>query len=201
MPDCTTPGHEGTGATGPMFPPLADPSGKEAIRFPRRAITYRELAGSAAHLAARVAMASRVAVWATPDVETCVAVVAALVAGVAFVPVDPRSGPRQLGHILTDSGPELLLTTPGAEVPDALPALERVDVDASARGSTLPPEAPAEAPAMILYTSGTTGPPKGAVLPRRAIASNLDALAAAWEWTADDVLTHALPLFHIHGLT
>ena len=62
---------------GPMFPPLADPSGKEAIRFPRRAITYRELAGSAAHLAARVAMASRVAVWATPDVETCVAVVAA----------------------------------------------------------------------------------------------------------------------------
>jgi malonyl-CoA/methylmalonyl-CoA synthetase len=38
------------------------------------------------------------------------------------------------------------------------------------------------------------------VLPRRAISSNLDALAAAWEWTGDDVLAHALPLFHVHGL-
>ena len=53
---------------------------------------------------------------------------------------------------------------------------------------------------MIVYTSGTTGPPKGAVLPRRAIASNLDALADAWAWTGDDVLAHALPLFHVHGL-
>src|ERR671935_1741198 len=59
---------------------------------------------------------------------------------------------------------------------------------------------PAEAPALIVYTSGTTGPPKGVVLPRRAISSNLDALAAAWEWTGDDVLAHALPLFHVHGL-
>ena len=53
---------------------------------------------------------------------------------------------------------------------------------------------------MIVYTSGTTGPPKGVVLPRRAISSNLDALADAWEWTGEDVLVHALPLFHVHGL-
>ena len=57
-----------------------------------------------------------------------------------------------------------------------------------------------EAPALVVYTSGTTGPPKGAVLPRRSIASNLDALADAWEWTADDVVAHGLPLFHVHGL-
>ena len=38
------------------------------------------------------------------------------------------------------------------------------------------------------------------MLPRRAVASNLDALADAWEWTGDDVLTHGLPLFHVHGL-
>ena len=183
-----------------MFPPLTDADDKVAIRFPERAITYRELAGSAAHLAARVAAASRVAVWATPDVETCVAVVAALAAGVVVVPIDPGSGSRHLGHILTDSDPDLLLTAPGVELPDALAALERVDVDVSARGGTLPPEAPPEAPALIVYTSGTTGPPKGAVLPRRSVASNLDALAAAWEWTADDVLVHALPLFHVHGL-
>lgn len=51
-----------------------------------------------------------------------------------------------------------------------------------------------------MYTSGTTGPPKGAVLPRRAVAATLDALEDAWQWTGDDVLVHALPLFHVHGL-
>lgn len=52
----------------------------------------------------------------------------------------------------------------------------------------------------MVYTSGTTGPPKGVVLPRRAIASTLDAVADAWEWTEGDVLAHGLPLFHVHGL-
>src|SRR6185503_7114201 len=62
------------------------------------------------------------------------------------------------------------------------------------------PEPDGEAPAFVVYTSGTTGPPKGVVLPRRAVASNLDALARAWAWTSDDVVAHALPLFHVHGL-
>ncbi len=51
-----------------------------------------------------------------------------------------------------------------------------------------------------MYTSGTTGPPKGVQIPRRAVTSNLDALAEIWQWTADDRLTHALPVFHVHGL-
>src|SRR5262249_25936859 len=46
----------------------------------------------------------------------------------------------------------------------------------------------------------TTGPPKGVVLSRRAIAADLDALAEAWQWTPDDTLVHGLPLFHVHGL-
>ena len=62
------------------------------------------------------------------------------------------------------------------------------------------PEFPDEDPALIVYTSGTTGRPKGAVLPRRSIASNLDALAEVWGWTDADVVTHGLPLFHVHGL-
>jgi malonyl-CoA/methylmalonyl-CoA synthetase len=51
-----------------------------------------------------------------------------------------------------------------------------------------------------MYTSGTTGPPKGVQIPRRAIASNLDALAEIWRWTAEDRVAHALPVFHVHGL-
>jgi fatty acid CoA ligase FadD36 len=53
---------------------------------------------------------------------------------------------------------------------------------------------------MVIYTSGTTGPPKGAVISRGAVAADLDALAAAWQWTPEDTLVHGLPLFHVHGL-
>jgi malonyl-CoA/methylmalonyl-CoA synthetase len=73
-------------------------------------------------------------------------------------------------------------------------------VELDAPGRPLPPEPAPDAPALVFFTSGTTGPPKGAVIPRRALASNLDAQAAAWDWTPDDVLTHGLPLHHVHGL-
>jgi len=52
----------------------------------------------------------------------------------------------------------------------------------------------------VMYTSGTTGAPKGVLLSRRAVAAGLDGLAEAWEWTPDDIVVHGLPLFHVHGL-
>jgi malonyl-CoA/methylmalonyl-CoA synthetase len=189
-----------TPAAGNLLPPLADPSDQEAIRFGDRVLTYRDLTGVATHLAGLLESRPRVAVWAAPAPETCAAVVAALVAGVPVVPINPKAGERELAHIVADSSPALLLTAKGIELPPQLAGVPRVDVDLSARGGALPAEPPPEAPAVIVYTSGTTGPPKGVVLPRRAISSNLDALAAAWEWTGDDVLAHALPLFHVHGL-
>ncbi|MBA8931487.1 malonyl-CoA/methylmalonyl-CoA synthetase [Kutzneria viridogrisea] len=184
-----------------LLPALADPTEAEAIRFGDRVVlTYRDLAGAASALAGRLGTGS-VAVWASPTVQTCVAVVGALVAGVPVVPINPKVGERELEHILADSKPELVLAAAGVELPGGLAELPRVDVDPDARGTgELPPEADGESPAFIVYTSGTTGPPKGVVLPRRAIASNLDALAAAWQWTAEDVVVHGLPLFHVHGL-
>ncbi|MDO0932887.1 acyl-CoA synthetase [Streptomyces sp. DG2A-72] len=181
--------------------PTAD---RPALRFGDRSLTYGQLAAAAGATAGRIRGAGRVAVWATPALETAVAVVAALEAGVAVVPLNPKSGEKELGHILADSAPSAVLTAPGTELPSLVSDLQRIDVDPQATGASAPeaPEAPVspEDPALVVYTSGTTGPPKGAVLPRRALATTLDALADAWQWTGDDILVHGLPLFHVHGL-
>ncbi|MFI7234369.1 acyl-CoA synthetase [Streptomyces cyaneofuscatus] len=192
-----------------LLPALQSPTGpaasREAVRFGALSLTYGELAAASTALAARIADAGRVAVWATPTAETVIAVVAALRAGVPAVPLNPRTGAAELAHILADSEPTAVLAGPDDALPPALEKLRRVTVDARAAASEAPEgygpsDAAAEAPALIVYTSGTTGPPKGAVLPRRAIAASLDALEDAWGWTGDDVLVHALPLFHVHGL-
>lgn len=186
-----------------LFPALRGTAAdRPALRFGDRALTYARLAAAADALAGRLARYDRVAVWATPELETAVAVVAALEAGVAAVPLNPKSGEKELGHILNDSAPGLLLAAPGAELPSSVRHLERVYIDAHSTGTGTAPVSSAQDgdPALVVYTSGTTGPPKGAVIPRRAVATTLDALADAWRWTADDVLVHGLPLFHVHGL-
>ncbi|MFF0164720.1 acyl-CoA synthetase [Streptomyces prasinus] len=193
-----------------LFPALTGGDGsaadRPALRFGERSLTYGQLAAAAGPVAKAVREARRVAVWATPSLETAVAVTAALLAGVTVVPLNPKSGAGELGHILSDSTPDLVLAAPGQDLPDALAGLARLDVDPADRAPGAVPgdlsgdRADDEDPALVVYTSGTTGPPKGAVIPRRAIASTLDALADAWQWTGDDVLVHGLPLFHVHGL-
>jgi len=188
--------------SGPLFPSLADPDDREAIRIGDDAITYRDLARAAVATAHELEGAKRVAVWAEPTLELAVATVAALAAGVAVVPINPGLGSRELGHIVSDSGPERLLAWAGVDPPDQLQRLPRTDVDRTAAGSgeTLPDRLADDDVAFVMYTSGTTGPPKGVQIPRRAIATNLDALAEIWQWTSEDRLTHALPVFHVHGL-
>ncbi|MEU3642155.1 acyl-CoA synthetase [Lentzea sp. NPDC034063] len=175
-------------------------SDRVALRFGDRTLTHAELAACAGPLAQQLSGLPRVAVWATPSMETCVAVVAALLAGVPAVPLNPKVGERELAHIVADSAPALVLAAPGTGLPAGLDSVPRRDVTLDG-GSFEPFAEPGdEAPALIVYTSGTTGSPKGVVLPRRAIVSTLDAVAEAWEWTSADVLVHALPLFHVHGL-
>ncbi|MEU9089265.1 acyl-CoA synthetase [Streptomyces sp. NPDC048428] len=191
----------------PLLPALQDAAApvaaREAVRFDEVSLSYAQLTAAADSLAARIAGAGRVAVWATPTAQTVIAVVAALRAGVPAVPLNPKTGERELAHIVADSTPTTVLASASDVLPPALAALERLDVTTdggSAPAGTGFPEPSPESPALVVYTSGTTGPPKGAVLPRRAIAASLDALEDAWQWTGDDVLVHALPLFHVHGL-
>jgi len=134
------------------------------------------------------------AIEATPTLETVVAAVGCLLAGTPFVPVPPDSGPRERDHLLADSRAALWLGAPHDGV-----RIGTAPVDVHARSSRTWTE-PSAGTALVMYTSGTTGAPKGAVLSRAAIAAGLDGLCEAWEWTPDDVLVHGLPLFHVHGL-
>jgi malonyl-CoA/methylmalonyl-CoA synthetase len=183
-----------------LLPALSDPPDRPALRFGDRELSYPQLAGAVGALAAEISGRARVAVHATASLHTAVAVAAALHAGVPIVPVNPKLGERELAHVLGDSAPELVLAAPGTELPAGYAGLDRIAVDLEARAEFAAAELPDSAPALVIYTSGTTGPPKGAVLSRRAVVANLDGLAEAWAWTADDLLAHALPLFHVHGL-
>lgn len=188
--------------SGPLFPPLHDADDREAMRIGDGALSYAELSRAAAAMAGRLVGASRVAVWAEPTLELCVAVLGALGAGVPVIPINPGLGSRELGHIVEDSEPARLVAWAGVEPPEQLAGLNRVDVDLAATEDQKPSSGDVsnDDVAFVMYTSGTTGPPKGVQIPRRAIASNLDALAEIWQWTAEDRVAHALPVFHVHGL-
>jgi malonyl-CoA/methylmalonyl-CoA synthetase len=183
-----------------LFPALLDPPEQEALRFENDWLSYERLRSGAAQVAGRVGGAKRVALWATPRTQTCMGLMGLLAAGVAAIPLNPKAGESELRHIVNDSAPDLVVAAKGAELPPSLAELELLPLEQGGANADLPSEPGAESPALIVYTSGTTGPPKGVVLSRRAVSSNLDALADVWNWSTDDVLVHGLPLFHVHGL-
>ena len=168
----------------------------DAVTIDGAVLSRSDLVGAATSVAERVGGASRVAVLATPTASTVLAITGCLIAGVPFVPVPSDVGAAERRHMLTDSGAQAWL---GPE-PDESEGLPHIPVRLHARSWHRYPEPRPEATAMVIYTSGTTGAPKGVVVSRQAIAADLDALTQAWQWTADDVLVHGLPLFHIHGL-
>ncbi|MFJ4781644.1 acyl-CoA synthetase [Streptomyces sp. NPDC088762] len=155
---------------------------EDAVAIAGRTASYEELLGAARAVAADVAGLPAFAVTATASLETVAAVVGGLLAGVPCVPLPPDAGPAEREHILRDSGARL------------------VEADFARRSAWTGPAAAPGDPALILYTSGTTGAPKGVVLSGAAITADLDALAGAWQWSAEDTLVHGLPLFHVHGL-
>jgi acyl-CoA synthetase (AMP-forming)/AMP-acid ligase II len=183
-----------------MFPHLKDRLRAQAARMPDGALSYGELERASAALALRLPRRP-LALWAEPRVATVVSLTAALRAGVPLVPINPRSGERELAHVLADADPCAVLAASDVSLPGALARLPRIDPRGAADALAGPSaELPADTPALIIYTSGTTGSPKGVVESRGALIANLDALADVWGLRREDTIVHALPLFHVHGL-
>ncbi len=146
-------------------------------------------------------------VWSTPSsVASLVAHVGALRAGLVVVPANTAYSERELAHIVSDVGAAAAIVeradqaawvrraAPGAVVVTG-PELDLPDGDPGPVDAAAPDD-----PALICFTSGTTGAPKGAVLRHRNLLAATESVTAAWRWTADDRLVHCLPVFHAHGL-
>jgi malonyl-CoA/methylmalonyl-CoA synthetase len=190
-----------------LFPRLEAPGDELALKVGAEHVTSLQLAQASAALRSRITHAgfppgARIAVWTQGSLETAIALVAGAAAGFELVPLDPKLGTLELGHIVKDAAPVLAFAADPAGVAGRI-AVETLPLTLELRrheGPRAPTREVDDAPLLVLYTSGTTGLPKGAVLTARNVAFNLDALAKAWRWTAADTVVHALPLFHVHGL-
>ena len=164
-----------------------------------------------------VTAGDRVAAQCDKSPESILLYVACLHMGAVYVPINTANTAHEVEYFLRDSQPRVAVVRPddaaklepiataagvahvatlGADGTGTLADL----VQQSGSHSPTRPRLEARALAAIIYTSGTTGRSKGAMLTRGNLASNACALAAAWKFSAEDVLLHALPLFHVHGL-
>ena len=184
-------------------------------------ITYGQFFANAERMAAALTRAGvqpgdRVAVQTPKTVAMLELYVGSVLAGGVFLPLNTAYTPEEVRYFLTDAAPTVFVCDPSRET-----ALQPVATEAGVRTLwTLAPDesgtltaardaedagfkaVPRDALdlAAILYTSGTTGRSKGAMLTHRALASNSETLKDYWRFTESDVLIHALPIFHTHGL-
>jgi malonyl-CoA/methylmalonyl-CoA synthetase len=140
---------------------------------------------------------------------------ASIAVGAVFSPLNPAYTDAELGYFLADATPRLLVRDAARSGPLGTPDPEKAlivkTLNADGTGSLLEaahnqPNTFAPVPrtpddlAALLYTSGTTGRSKGAMLTQGNLLSNAQTLADLWQFTAKDTLLHALPIFHTHGL-
>ena len=182
--------------------------GRVAVSVDSEPVTHAELDDEAGRVAAwlsgRVRPGDRVLLAAGASAGFVRCYLGALRAGAVVVLANPGYTAAELGHLVADSGAVLAFADrePAQRLAGLEPALMTVDV------GELPPDAgPAPAivarpheVALLAYTSGTTGRPKGVPLTHRQVAVSIRTAMAAWQWQPDDVLVHALPLYHQHGL-
>jgi malonyl-CoA/methylmalonyl-CoA synthetase len=150
----------------------------------------------------------RVVVQANKSPASIILYLACLRAGAVFIPLNTTYQESELTYFLGDAEPILLVASAGLPGETVTFSGTRVllsgdlsDAPWTQIADLLPTTAAtAQDPAAILYTSGTTGRSKGAVLTHGNLSSNVQVLGKAWCWQDNDVLLHALPIFHAHGL-
>ncbi len=206
--------------TGNLYSAFAEAAARAGDRLfldtgDARAVSYAALDARVAAIGAVLAATGvkpgdRVAVQVEKSPEAVLLYLACLRAGAVFVPLNSAYTAAEIKGFVEDAEPALLVCDPKDESSyhGFTPAL--LTLGADGRGSLLGSSAPgvaasaiareAEDLAAILYTSGTTGRSKGAMLSHRALAANARALIELWRWSPDDVLVHALPINHVHGL-
>jgi malonyl-CoA/methylmalonyl-CoA synthetase len=181
----------------------------------------RDLAGSLA--AAGLEAGDRILMSAGPSVALAVAHVAALRLGLVVVPMNTAYQAREISHVVEDSRPKAVVSdrrerarlveeAAGVGAAGRSSPIVTIGIDGTAirlpsgtgtSTSTSKPsldQAEARDPALLVYTSGTTGRPKGALLSHGNLVESTEAFTTAWRWTPDDLLVLPLPLFHVHGL-
>jgi malonyl-CoA/methylmalonyl-CoA synthetase len=152
----------------------------------------------------------RVAFFLSNRPEFVIAYLAVIKLGAIMVPVNLRYRRLEIGHILTDCSPRLIVTEreqvnfledAGYPANGEIPWLEVEELEAWSRDESFSiPLVSAEDLALIMYTSGTTGRSKGAMLSHSNVLATVTALLAAWGWQSSDTLLLCLPIFHVHGL-
>ena len=184
-------------------------------------VTYAELAAAvdrtAAYLLALgIEPGERVAVQLPKRLPFIYFHLAAMQIGAIFLPLNPAYPLAELRYFLDDAGARLLIADANDRaklegLAASLPELQQTAYIDSGDAETawLPDTTPIrdralpsdpDQTAMMLYTSGTTSRPKGAQITHGNLTANIESLHEAWGWRADDVLLHALPIFHVHGL-
>ena len=184
------------------------------------AVTYAEFVDLAGRYASAlhklgVLAGDRVAVHAQKSADALALYAACLQSGAVYLPLNTAYTPTELSYFIGDSGASLFVCDP-AEVDDVTAIANQTGaalrtMDATGDGSlrqeadALPvrtevADRDADDLAALLYTSGTTGRSKGAMLTHRNLLSNAEALVKIWRFSDEDVLLHALPIFHTHGL-
>lgn len=196
---------------------------KQAITFLRNGKVETEVSYFQLHqdinrmanifLARNISKGDRVVLFIQKSLMLVVAHLALQKIGAITVPLNTGFKKSELQYLLSDAEAKLILSEPGKEsfIKDIDPALDNLvldtqkpyqdlDVFRSASTDFKPIEIGPDDPALIIYTSGTTGKPKGAVLTQKNLIHDARNIIHIWEITASDVLCHALPLFHVHGL-
>jgi len=200
---------------------IASPERTFIIKADGTTLSYGDMLDRTAQIANALVLAGvepgdRVAVQVEKSVENFLLYLATLRAGAVYLPLNTAYTLAELDYFIGDAEPKLVVCDPAkrdglADIATQRGVASVETLDAKGQGSLI--DAAAKAPkdfadvpredddlAAILYTSGTTGRSKGAMLTHRNLSSNAETLREYWRFTDKDILLHALPIYHTHGL-